>query len=120
MAIQVYEVVNLISDDEDFCNETVKHYGVVIFGFKSQHLTHQKNQKKKKVPFLYIPTQDLTTKHLYPEQLSKVEYGSIGTGGNYIKFTFFKRPQEEEMFLMIILSSLYITHSFFLGGWYIE
>ena len=109
MAILVFEVQNLISDDEDFCNEIMKHYGVIIFGYKSQHLTQQKNQKKKKVPFLYIPTQDLTTKHLYPEQLSKVEYGSIGTGGNYIKFTFFKRPHDEEMSLMIILSSFYMT-----------
>ena len=77
--IQIFPMNNLLCDNEEFFKKIVNHYGVVIFALKPE--------TKKRLPCLYIPTQDLTTVHIFPEQVTKVEYGSLDFMKEFIKLT---------------------------------
>ena len=89
MAIKIFDFNTLISDNEEFFKKTIKHYGVIVLG----------HRWKKKLPLFYIPTQDLTTEHIFLEQLTKVEYGKIfqdkeDQDGQFIRFRLKYKGQE--------------------------
>ena len=95
MAIQIFQTKFLLCDDEEFYKTLLKNYGVVIFGLKPQ--------TKKRLPFLYIPTKDLPTVHIFPDQLSKVEYGTLEDENltNFVKLTIKYRGKKVDLMMQM-------------------